>query len=424
MKTSSRNFQGGRHDAELERAAFWRAWLIVAVLWFVACLNYFARFMITAMHGSMVEAFRLTEAQFGLLTSVFLWSYGLASPFTGFLADRFSRSGMVIISLVTWSLTTWLTAYAQNFEQLIVLRALMGVTEACYLPAALALIADYHRGPTRSLATGVHMTGIMIGFALSGLGGWLADIRSWRFAFVVVGIAGILYCVLPLLVLREAPKDERHEAERASDATGVNLVLAMRSLFSRGGFILALSYWGLLNVENNVVAGWLPTYMVEHFRLSQGAAGFSATAYRNIAALFGLLIGGAWADRWSRTNVRGRVFVVVIGLVVATPGLLMVAKTDILLTAILGLSIFGFAKSFSDSNMMPILCLVADRRYRATGYGLLNAIGSLTGGLAIYAAGVLKDRHMDISNVLLFAAACLIGCAVFLIFIKPQSQAE
>ena len=148
-----------------------RAWLVVGLLWFVALLNYLDRVMITTMRGSLTEAIPMTDAQFGLLTSVFLWVYAVLSPFAGFLADRFSRSRVILWSLLAWSALTWLTGYAKTFEQLLVVRALMGVSEATYIPAALALITDYHRGPTRSLATGVHMTGISVGSGLGGLGG-------------------------------------------------------------------------------------------------------------------------------------------------------------------------------------------------------------------------------------------------------------
>ena len=117
-----------------------RAWLVVALLWVVGMLNYLDRVIITTMHGSLIEAIPMTEAQFGLLTSVFLWVYGILSPFAGFLADRFNRSRVIVISLFAWSVLTWLTAHATTFHGLLITRALMGISEACYIPAALALI--------------------------------------------------------------------------------------------------------------------------------------------------------------------------------------------------------------------------------------------------------------------------------------------
>src|SRR3954465_1158014 len=114
-----------------------RAWLTVGLLWFVGCLNYLDRVMITTMRQSVVDAIPMTDAQFGLLTTVFLLVYGLLSPFAGFLADRFNRSRVILISLIVWSAVTWLTAHATTYGQLLTTRALMGVSEACYIPAAL-----------------------------------------------------------------------------------------------------------------------------------------------------------------------------------------------------------------------------------------------------------------------------------------------
>ncbi|MCX6943422.1 MAG: MFS transporter, partial [Opitutales bacterium] len=179
-----------------------RAWLVVGLLWAVGLLNYLDRVMITTMRGSLLEAIPMTDAQFGLLTSVFLLVYAVLSPFAGYLADRFDRSRVIIGSLFLWSLVTWLTAHARTYEQLLMTRAAMGLSEACYLPAALALIADYHRGPTRSLATGLHLSGVMVGAALGGVGGWLAEHRGWAYAFDLFGLIGLGYSLVLLFLLR------------------------------------------------------------------------------------------------------------------------------------------------------------------------------------------------------------------------------
>src|SRR5687768_3378444 len=181
-----------------------RIWLPVALLWFVACLNYLDRLMITTMRDPIKASIPMTDAQFGLLTSVFLWVYAFLSPLAGFLADRFGRSLVIVVSLVVWSAVTWLTAHVQTFEQLLLTRALMGLSEACYIPAALALITDYHRGPTRSLATGLHMSGIYAGAALGGIGGFIAERYSWRAGFNIFGFAGIAYAVVLSFFLRDA----------------------------------------------------------------------------------------------------------------------------------------------------------------------------------------------------------------------------
>jgi predicted MFS family arabinose efflux permease len=393
-----------------------RAWLIVGVLWVVAALNYLDRIMITTMRDSLTQAVPMTDAQFGLLTSVFLWVYGLLSPLAGFLADRFNRSRLIVLSLLIWSLLTWLTGHARSFEELIVVRALMGVSEAAYLPAALALIADYHRGSTRSFATGIHMTGLSVGTGLAGIGGWLAEKQGWRFAFDVFGWFGIVYAMALWFVLRDPPV--RQETQPSSPAPQLGDALA--SLFSNRSFWLLLMFWGLLALAGWAVAGWMPTYFKEQFSLGQGAAGISATSYLAVAMFAGKLIGGAWADRWSRTNDRARILVPAIGLFIAAPATLMLANTSVLTLAIAGLCFYGLMRSFSDANLMPILCQVADSRYRATGYGVLNLFSCLVGGMTVYLGGVLRDAHINVSTLFMAAAAGMLVCGVLMTCVKPR----
>jgi MFS family permease len=376
--------------------------------------------MITTMRGSLTEAIPMTDAQFGLLTSAFLWVYGLLSPFAGFIADRFNRSRVIVGSMFVWSIVTWLTAHATTLEQLLVMRALMGVSEAAYIPAALALIADYHRGPTRSLATGVHMSGIAVGSGLGGIGGWLAERHSWSYAFNLFGLAGIVYAGVLILTLRDAPREIDGTAAEGETLPKVRFGEALGSLFSRGSFIIALAYWSLLGFVGWAVVGWTPSYLSDHFHLSQGIAGLSATGYLQAAALVGLLVGGAWADRWSRTHARGRIFVTVIGLSVAAPGILLMAHTNILIFALLGLMLYGLARAFADANMMPILCTVADPRYRATGYGILNSLSVIIGGLAIYAGGAMRDAHLELGVIFQIASASMVCCAVLLLFVRAR----
>ena len=146
--------------------------------------------MLTSMRDSVKADIAMTDAQFGLLTSVFLWVYGALSPLGGFIADRFSRKWVIIGSLGVWSAVTWLTGHVHTFEQMFAARALMGVSEAFYIPAGLALIADLHHGATRSRATGMHMSGVYAGAALGGLGGYIAEHYGWRNGFTWFGFAG------------------------------------------------------------------------------------------------------------------------------------------------------------------------------------------------------------------------------------------
>lgn len=390
-------------------------WVIVGLLCVVGCLNYLDRMMITTMRGSIMSSIPMSESQFGLLTSLFLWVYGLLSPLAGYLADRFNRSRVIIGSLFVWSLVTWMTAYVSTFEELLLTRALMGISEACYIPAALALISDYHRGSSRSLATGIHMGGIMIGQSLGFIGGWLAEDRTWNYVFLVFGIIGIVYAILLTFSLKDRKEDTTAENAISETTSAIGLKEAIKVLFSNRGYWLALTFWGIAGVVTWMIVGWLPTYYQEHFGLTQSVAGMYATAYFHPASLFGVLVGGYLADRFSRQNPKGRILVPMIGLTIAAPAVFIAASTSVFGLAIAGFTIYAFTRTFLDANMMPILCMIVDRRYRATGYGIINMLSCIIGGIGIYAGGAVRDAHLDLSILFRVATVVLLIC-IFLLY--------
>jgi MFS family permease len=362
----------------------------------------------------------MTDGQFGLLTSAFLWVYGLLSPFAGYMADRFNRSRVIVFSLLIWSAVTWLTAHASTFPELLATRVLMGISEACYIPAALALISDYHRGSTRSLATGLHMTGIMAGQSLGFIGGMLAENHSWNYAFSLFGIVGIVYTLILAPVLKDAP--ERLDASDSGPEASVNLMDGLANLFRSAAFCRALGFWGLLGVAGWMIVGWLPTFYKEHFNLSQSTAGLYATGYIHTVGLAGVLAGGWLADQWSRTNPRARLLVPALGMLVSAPCVFLGSTTPDLTIAIGCFMIYAFMKAFSDANMMPILCLIADPRYRATGYGILNFCSCIIGGIGLYAAGFLRDGNIDLSIMFRLSALAMLLCAGLLFSIRLQKD--
>lgn len=397
------------------------AWLVVALIFFVGTLNYLDRSTITTMRESIVTSIPMNDARFGLLTSVFLWVYGILSPFAGYLADRFSRSRVIIISLLVWSVVTLLTGFSKTFGELLATRALMGISEACYIPAALALIMDYHRGSTRSLATGINIIGMMVGSSLGFIGGWIAEKHSWNFAFHIFGIVGILYSIVLMLKLRDAPGGkERLNTGKDEDKT--NFLEAIKGLFGNRSFNLLFVFWGLLGVVGWVIIGWLPTYYQTHFNLSQALAGLYATGYFYPATIAGLLLGGFLADRWSKTNPRGRILVPAIGLCIAAPGIFIAGSTNVLSLTILFFIVYAITRTFSDANLMPVLCLIADSRYRATGYGILNFFATIIGGIGLYAGGALRDAHINLGKVFQGASVLLIICAALLFLVKPDQK--
>nr|WP_294872434.1 MFS transporter [uncultured Pedobacter sp.] len=396
-------------------------WIIVAMLWIVAFLNYLDRILITSMRDPIVTDFNLTDAQFGLLTSVFLWSYGFLSPFGGYFADRYSRKKVIVFSVMVWSVVTLWTGFTTSFHEMLAARFLMGVSEACYIPAALALITDYHKGKTRSLATGLHMSGLYAGLALGGLGGYIAELWGWRSGFHVFGIVGIVYSLILLYVLKDHKADST-ESPADEEISKISLTGALKVLFSEASFFILLFYFAILGIVNWLVYGWLPTFLKDHFNLNLGEAGISATGYIQIGSFVGVIVGGILADRWTRKNDRGRLYMLVIGFTLGAPFLFLMASTNVFSIAIIAMLVFGLARGFNDANLMPILRQVADGRYIATGYGFLNFLSTIIGGLMVYVGGALKDAQVDLSIVYQVSAVAMLLATWSLLAVKLKKN--
>lgn len=404
IKTAKIDSVGG--PAEFVAVA---AWTTVALLWLAGGSNYLTRIALTTMRGSIVEDIPMTEAQFGLLTSGFLITYAAASPFGGFLADRFSRRRVVLCSLFAWSAITWLTAYARTFEQFLVLRTVLGLSQAFYIPAAVALIVDYHRGPTRALATGIHLTGLVVGAVVAGGGGWLAEQYGWSYAYASIGLPNLLFGVLLFLFLKDAPRERLAEAGPASPPEKIRLGEAVRSLAKPGAFYYVIGCMGVQGAVSWVIIAWMPTVMREQFKMGQGTAGISVLACLYVAQTFGLLAGGYWSDRRSLVNPRARIMIPAVAIMLTAPVFLLTGWFQHSGYTMLSLGTYGLAMGFLGANTMPIICLVVDLRYRATAMGVLNCCTAVTGSLAIYGVGALRDAQVGVSLIMTFA-----GFGVFL----------
>ena len=399
------------------------AWFVVALLFPVALLNYLDRQMLATMKASMVGDIPTiaNKADWGLVLGCFKWTYAVLSPFAGYVADRLGRRYVIVASLFVWSLVTWYTGHVTTFNELITARALMGISEAFYIPAALALIADFHPSATRSRAVGVHQTGIYLGQILGGFAGYVADSadHGLRWAFSTCGMIGILYA-LPLLVLLRNPERPAVTATEASERAEKGGV--WRGLLTNRNFILLVLYFTLPAIAGWVVRDWMPEILREKFSLGQGKAGVSAILFVQIASLIGAVVGGTLADRWMRTTSRGRIFASAIGMMMFLPALFSVGNAGTLTMAIIGLIIFGLGWGFFDCNNMPILCQITRPELRATGYGIMNLVSISCGGFGDWAFGVLRDRHVPL-NLIFGAFAGVALLSVFIVMmIKPHEE--
>jgi ACS family D-galactonate transporter-like MFS transporter len=398
-------------------------WLVVALLWGVALLNYMDRQMLSTMKPAiMVDIVELEKAEnFGRLMAVFLWIYGLMSPMAGLIADRINRKWLIIGSLGVWSFVTLTMGYATSFGQLFVLRAIMGISEALYMPAGLSLIADYHRSNTRSLAIGVHMTGIYIGQALGGFGATVASSWSWQAAFHSFGLIGIAYSLVLIFFLSE------RRVEGSQDIKGgfsfSNGLLSIRK--SLGLLLGTISFWVILfyfaapSFPGWAVKNWLPTLFSETLGIEMSKAGPLCTITVAMSSFAGVIAGGILADRWVMRNLRGRIFTGAIGLSLTIPALFLLGFGNGLAVILTGGIMFGLGFGMFDTNSMPILCQFVSPANRAAGYGLMNMAGIFVGAFTTNLLGKSTDAGNLGHDLALMAIPVAVAIILLLATLRP-----
>jgi MFS family permease len=392
---------------------------VVILLWPVALLNYLDRQMLAAMKYSVMADIPSigSEANWGFMLGQFKWVYAFLSPVGGYVADRFSRRLTICGSLFVWSAVTWWTGHATSYGELLLARSLMGISEAFYMPAALALITDFHTGPTRSRAVGLHQMAIYCGVIVGGFGGYVADAPElgWRFAFTACGAFGMLYA-LPLIThLRDAPPsgDAATEAKTSPGRAALELL-------ANPSFILLVLYFTLPALAGWVVRDWMPAILKHQFDIGQGQAGVAATLYWQVAAIVGAVGGGWLADRWMRRHVRGRIFTSAIGMSLIVPAIFGMGNAGSLAVAVMFLILFGLGWGFFDGNNMPILCQIVRPHLRATGYGIMNLVSISCGGLADWGFGALRDRQVPLNVIFGAFASTAIISVVLVLLIRPN----
>ena len=399
-------------------------------MWAVAVLNYLDRQLVVTMGKPIKDDLNIQDAQFGLFPSVFLWIYGLCSPFAGYLADRVGRKPVIIASLALWSAATLLTGYVTEYWQMITARALLGVSEAFYMPAAVALIVDYHAGRTRSRATGLHLSGVYVGSVLGGLGGWFAEEHGWRFAFRLFGAIGIAYALFLVLVLRVPDVGERNDQreELGSDwhytPPGASPGNPFSALLSARGFVLLLIMNALNGAAYWPVRNWLPSFFNAELGISLTFSGVYGAMSFNAAAFAGMLVGSTISDYWSAKTQRARALVPAIGFCLAAPCLFMIGAASLVPVILAGIVVVGMSQGFLDANLMPAVCTVSDSRHRATGYGLMNFVGTTAGGIMTFVGGWLKDEKVPFGVTFQAAAGFILVAGLLLFFVRPKSEAR
>lgn len=396
------------------------AWVVVGLLWVVALLNYMDRQMLSTMKPAMeMDIAELRSAtNFGYLMAIFLWIYGLMSPISGIIADKLNRKWLIVGSLLVWSLVTFLMGYAVTFNQIYWLRALMGISEALYIPAGLSLIADYHSSKTRSVAIGIHMTGLYIGQALGGFGATIASRYSWQATFHSFGFVGIVYAFILVCFLRE--KKTVASADMDNIAVKPSLFKGLALLFSNISFWVILIYFAIPSLPGWATKNWLPTLFANNLGIDMAQAGPISTITIAASSLLGVIFGGILSDRWVQKNIKGRIYTSAIGLALTIPSLLLIGFGHSLFNIIGAAFCFGFGYGMFDANNMPILCQFVSSKYRATAYGIMNMTGVFAGAFITDLLGKSTDSGSLGKDFAMLSVIVCVALMIQLYFLRPK----
>lgn len=368
-----------------QRQEFEKWWLLF-LLWWDYFILYIHRNDIFFVFPLLRSELVFSEFQLGMVGTVFQWGYALVSPFVGYLGDRFDRRAILIWSALLSALVTFGIGISLGPGQIIFLRVLLAVTQAASVPAAAALIADFHPSRTRSTAIGIYLTSPFAGLLVSGiLGGYLAEHFGWRRSFLVFGVLGLLMTLALAIFLKK--RDGTSGARPVESSPGTSLWPVIREVLSSKTCV-ALGVVSVLDgIVRLTVTTWLPAFFFEKFSMNLTNAGAFSTQFIQPASVLGVLAGGKTGDWSAQRSVRGRVFIQAVGLLGMVPALYIMGFSSSVPAISVAMLAYGFALGLNLANLWPSTFQVLSPKSRSTAVGLFNCAGSVLGGWVPAAVG-------------------------------------
>lgn len=401
-------------------------WLVVALLFFVGVINYADRTSITAVYTLLKADLGFSDVGLGAIGSFFLWSYACVSPIAGHIGDRTNRAMALIWSLVAWSLVTLLTGLVTAQWQLLSMRVLLGVAESMYLPAAMALVAEYHASGTRAKALSLLSVGQYLGMVAGGtLAGFLGERYGWRSPLCVLGTAGLLLAIICFAILPRGNGTEL-DTEANLRAPDLSFLDATRGLVRIPSFLILAIAGVLTAIGAWIFINWLPLYFRENFGMTLTSAGFAGSSLVSITAAVSQVAGGAASDVLARKGSHRRMLMQAVLILCAAPALLTFVFTKNRVAIMFALVLYSAFRNAGDLNIIPLLCDLAGKHRMSIAIGLTNMLNTLAGGIGILATGFLKSSFgltavfASVAGILLLDGLLL--SAGYLLFVRQDLQ--
>ena len=365
------------------------------ILFIINILNYADRYVLPAILPKIADpktGLGLNTFEQGLLGSSFLLVYAFATLPLGVWADRSVRKNIVALCVGIWSVATILAGVTRNFLQLFSVRAILGIGEAGYAPASLSLLGDFFPKAQRGRIFSYWSSGTLLGAAIGfTLGGFIAEAFGWREAFFMVGIPGLIAAFLAWRMHEpargafesdETDVEEENAAASEHGAMGKDFWGSVRKLRA------IPTYWVLVSAlvfSFFTIGGtsfWLPSYIVDSFRLSLGKAGLLSGTVLVVSGLIGTVVGGWLADFAQRRRPEGRLFIAALGLLLGAPLVLVALLIHNLALFIAVFVLAAISLNFSTGPLNAVIQDVIAPEMRATALGLALLLAHLLGDAA------------------------------------------
>jgi predicted MFS family arabinose efflux permease len=393
--------------------------LMMTMLVIAYTLNFIDRQIIGILAEPIKGDLGLTDSELGWMGgAAFALFYTLLAIPIAMLADRRNRSWIITVGLALWSLATALCGAAQNFWQLFVARMTVGVGEAAGVAPAYSLISDLYPPQRRSRALAIFSLGIPLGSAFGVLfGGLIAAQIDWRYAFIIIGVAGVLFAPLFKWLVRDPGHGRFDEAPRVA---APSLRLVFSTIASKPSFWLLGFGAGTASLVSYGLAFWIPSFLARSYGLELEERSWLFAAILLIGGGAGIWFGGVFGDRLGNAHPRGYALVPAIAFAITLPAYLLAFSTEsLLISSLLFVVPTALGLMWLGPVVTAVTRLVAPEM-RATAAALFLFINNLIGlGLGSTVIGIISDaltarygdealRYSAMATTTLYALAALL----------------
>lgn len=365
--------------------------LMMTMLVIVYTLNFIDRQIVGILAEPIKADLGLTDSQLGWMGgAAFALFYTLLAIPIAMLADRRDRSWIITIGLTLWSAATALCGVAQNFWQLFLARMSVGVGEAGGVAPAYSMIADLYPLEKRARALAIFSLGIPFGGALGVLfGGLIAARIDWRWAFIIIGLVGVLFAPIFKYFVRDPGHGRSDEPPRVAPS---NFGLVFRTIAAKPAFWMLGFGAGIASLVSYGLAFWVPSFLARSYGLELEERSWIVAAIQLFGGSAGIYFGGLLGDRLGNANPRGYALVPAIAFAITLPAYFLAFSSHSLLSSALLLVI---PTALGLTWLGPVVTAVTrlvPPEMRATASALFLFINNLIGlGLGSTVIGMISD---------------------------------